>query len=617
MRIAATVPVLLALLAADAAQAAPKHRLKAFSSCQDLVGYARAGALRADGGVGVRGQVAAPRTVPITSPPVTPTSVAIGGTVGGSVPMPVSAPVAAAPGTERFSGTNTQEVDVDEPDIVKTDGRRIFAVTDGALRVMDVASGTITGVLALEGFDHRLLLRGNRVLVIAGRGAAYPGPVGPVAPTSVPPSAVTTVTEVDVTGAPTVARTMEVPGTFVDARQNGGVARLVVDAAPAPFVGEAARAGIARAGKRRFLGQTTLKSALSGRTFVRDLAPCEAVSHPRQFSGTDILAILTVDLDRGMYSLDRDGVMAGAQVVYGSDRSLYVASRRYVRSLELGQAAPANLQTEIHRFDVSDPTRTTYAATGTVPGYVLNNYALSEHEGVLRVATTDEPTDMQPSASRVTVLRQDGNRLAEIGAVGNLGVGERIYAVRFLGDRGYVVTFRQVDPLYALDLSDPTAPKVTGELKIPGFSTYLHPVDETHLLGVGREGAAVKVALFDVANPAAPAEVAQVPYANASSAVDGDPHAFLYWAPKRLAVLPLNAWGTTPGVPGFDGAVALRVGTSTLTEAGRLVHENADVRGRAGIERTVVVGDRLYTVSWLGILGSDLNTFAGVSYTRF
>ncbi len=149
-----------------------------------------------------------------------------------------------------------------------------------------------------------------------------------------------------------------------------------------------------------------------------------------------------------------------------------------------------------------------YRATGTVPGFILNNYALSEHDGDLRVASTEEAPWMTGAsgASRVTVLRQDGARLNRIGAVGGLGeAGERIFGVRFIGERGYVVTFRQTDPLYTLDLSDPTAPKVAGQLKIPGYSAYLHPVGENLLLGVGREGSAVKASLFDVSNLAAPA----------------------------------------------------------------------------------------------------------------
>jgi uncharacterized secreted protein with C-terminal beta-propeller domain len=403
-------------------------------------------------------------------------------------------------------------------------------------------------------------------------------------------------------------RTMEVPGRFVDARQNGAVARLVIDSVPQP-VEDPSSAGV-----RDFLGRTVLKSKLSGKTFRRNLAPCDAVTRPAQFSGLDVLAILTVDLDRGMYSLDRDGVMAGAQVVYGSAGSLYVASRRYIRSVETGGQVPDGVQTEIHRFDIADPTKTVYRASGTVPGFILNNYALSEHEGKLRVATTEEPSwaSTTPGQSTVTVLDQQANRLVRIGSVTGLGVNERIYAVRFMGDRGYVVTFRQVDPLYTLDLKDPTAPKVVGELKIPGYSAYLHPVAENRLLGIGREGANVQASLFDVSNFAAPQRVALLPLGPGSTPVEGEPHAFLFWPKTNLAVVPLDTYGDTP----FTGATGIWVGPNALGEVGRVTHANPE-RGQVPIERSFVIGDRLYTLSYLGVLSSNLSDLAGIKYTAF
>lgn len=612
MRLLAAGTLVLALVCADAASAATKQRprLKAFASCTQLVDYARAGAERTGGGVGVP-----PRGVPqpvdaVTTPPLMPPPTPQTRT---DAPPPAAAPVSgesdsAIGGTvEDFSGTNVQELGVDEPDILKTDGRRIFAVTDRTLRVIDVASGTVTGTLALDGVGHTLMLRGDRILAIAGKGAEGPAPE-PVAPEFAPPQQATVVTEIDVSAAPKVLRTMEVPGRFVDARQNGAVARLVIDSVPQPIEDPSS------AGVRDFLGRTVLKSKLSGKTFRRNLAPCDAVSRPAQFSGLDVLAILTIDLDRGMYSLDRDGVMAGAQVVYGSAGSLYVASHRFVRALETNGQVPEGMQTEIHRFDISDPTKTVYRATGTVPGFILNNYALSEHEGKLRVATTEEPNWLArtESQSTVTVLDQQGNRLVRVGSVTGLGKGERIYAVRFMGARGYVVTFRQIDPLYTLDLADPTAPKVVGELKIPGYSAYLHPIGENRLLGIGREGATVQASLFDVSNFASPQRVAVLPFGTGSTPVENEPHAFLYWAPANLAVIPLATYGEAP----FTGAAGIKIAGNAMGQLGRVTHETAD-RGQIPIQRSFVIGDRLYTLSYLGVLSSGLGDLAGIKYTAF
>ncbi len=554
---------------------------------------------------------AAPQPVDaVTTPPLMPPPAP-----RTDAPSAISAPVSGesdktAGGTEDFSGTNVQELGVDEPDILKTDGRRIFAVTDRTLRVIDVASGTVTGTLALDGFGHKLLLRGDRVLAVGTKGDDNAPMPRPVAPEFAPAEQATVVTEIDVSAAPKVMRTMEVPGRFVDARQNGAVARLVIDSVPQPIEDPS------DAGVRDFLGRTVLKSNLSGKTFRRNLAPCDAVTRPAQFSGLDVLAILTVDLDRGMYSLDRDGVMAGAQVVYGSAGSLYVASHRYVRALETGDDVPPNMQTEIHRFDITDPTKTVYRASGSVPGFILNNYALSEHEGKLRVATTEEPTWMpgasNESQSTVTVLDQQANRLVRIGSVTGLGKTERIYAVRFMGDRGYVVTFRQIDPLYTLDLADPTAPKVVGELKIPGYSAYLHPVGENRLLGIGRDGAEVQASLFDVSNMASPQRVALLPFGPGSTPVEGEPHAFLYWAPANLAVIPLNSYGQEP----FVGAAAVKISGNAMGVLGRVTHQTTE-RGQVPVERSFIIGDRLYTLSYLGVLSSNIADLTAVKYTAF
>ncbi len=249
------------------------------------------------------------------------------------------------------------------------------------------------------------------------------------------------------------------------------------------------------------------------------------------------------------------------------------------------------MRTEIHRFDISDPDKTTYAATGTVPGFVLNSYALSEYQGKLRVATTEQPqwfpgqVDAAQPSSTVSVLEQQGAKLNTIGSVTGLGTGQRIYAVRFLADKGYVVTFRQVDPLYTLDLSDPTKPRVAGQLELPGYSAYLHPVGGDQLLGIGREGANVKAALFDVSNPAAPQQLSSLSFGSGLTPVETEPHAFLYWAPAHLAVMPLTLYGQDT----FSGAVAVRTAANTLALAGKIEQKT---RGPRRCADRALAGDR-------------------------
>jgi uncharacterized secreted protein with C-terminal beta-propeller domain len=437
----------------------------------------------------------------------------------------------------------------------------------------------------------------------------------------------TLLTEVDVSdpAAPKVARTMTLDGAFVDARMTGGTVRVVVSSTPQP-----APLPLAQATLRTFVPATTIRSRISGRTFRRGVVACDDVRRPDAFSGLDLLTVLTIDLDRGLYSVDRDAIMAGAQTVYGSDASLYVASQRYVPGLQDAGDVPAGMRTEIHRFDASQRGVTSYAGSGTVPGFVLNQFALSEHDGALRVASTDEPAWLpeggppSPAQSFVTVLKgSDGGRLVQVGQVGGLGRRQRIYGVRFVGTTGYVVTFRQVDPLYTLDLADPAAPRVVGELEIPGYSAYLHPVGDGLLLGVGQEVSVqggrpqgTQVSLFDVSDLKTPKRIQHVVFGNGNSDAEFDHHAFLWWAPTATAVLPLQTYDPS-GDPArsFTGAVGLHVTADTVGELGRVTHGEGE--NRAPIARSLVVGDRLYTLSYLGLQAARLDTLVPVAFVAF
>jgi hypothetical protein len=232
------------------------------------------------------------------------------------------------------------------------------------------------------------------------------------------------------------------------------------------------------------------------------------------------------------------------------------------------------------------------------------------------------------SESFVTVLKQNGNTLAQVGRVGNLGKGERIYAVRFLGDVAYVVTFRQVDPLYTVGLSDPARPEVLGSLDLLGYSAYLHPVGDGLLLGVGQAAndqgrtQGTQVSLFDVSDPRKPSRLSNhVVAGGSSSTVEFDPHAFLWWEPSKLAVLPVQIYtydeqkGTSDQFAGAIGFHATKA--EGVTEAGRASHPRDQYGYSAAISRSLVIGDRLFTVSPAGVLASDLASFADRGFAAF
>jgi uncharacterized secreted protein with C-terminal beta-propeller domain len=603
--------------------AAAKSRLKSFRSCADLVGYARRHAPTVVG----QGTVPAP-----TGSAPTPRPVSQAPSRGGE------APTAQTPAESQrdYSTTNVQEAGIDEPDIVKTDGERIFAIAGGRLHAVDASSfPRLLGSLQLEGYGQEMFLRRGRVLVISVPAGGIPveRPVAvapaPVRAASILPPwiAETVLTEVDVRNPAgmRVLSTQRVEGSYLAARARGSAARIVVASTPRALPAlERSRTSAARTRVQGWTPSSVYRRR-GRRPKTSRLVPCREVRRPPTFSGLDVVTVLTVDLARGLPSVDADSVIGGGDTVYASDRSLYVATQRWVDPQTPASRLPSGSITAIHRFATSKARETDYRASGEVPGYLLNQWSLSEHRGVLRVASTAQPAWWSggngSSRSSVTVLDERDGRLVQIGRVGNLGRGERIYAVRFIGDVGYVVTFRQVDPLYTLELSTPSRPRVAGELKLLGYSAYLHPMGGDLLLGLGQDATSegrllgTQLSLFDVSDAANPRRLQQKALGSGSSSeAEYDHHAFLYWSPSKLAVLPLQS-SSGDGAQSFQGAVGFRVDRAAISEAGRIAHDEEGFG--YPVRRAIVVGDRLFTLSDRGVVASNLGSLAKLSWTSF
>jgi hypothetical protein len=557
------------------------------------------------------------------------------------------------------SNTNSHETGVDEPDIVKTDGKRLVSVLNGRLKVIDVASRKVTGTLELPEMSvSQMLVSGDRALLVTAQNSVIydmPVPRGKPAPQMASGTGSKLVL-VDLVGTPRILGTLGIDGGYVDARQVGSVARVVVRSQPQlRFVyPDATRTLNSSLEENREIAlRSTVDDWLPRYQFDSDgthsqgrLVNCDRVSHAAAYSGTAMLTVLTLDLSRSLGTGDPVSVVAGGDTVYGTGTSLYIADDHQSRVVPLrfdagtmsGQSMPTGMptptgKTQIHRFDLpaSGPPR--YAGSAEVEGTLLNQYSLSEYNGHLRVATTvgqagpiaEGPNDQRSqSQSIVTVLARNGNALTQVGKVDGLGKGERIYAVRFIGAVGYVVTFRQMDPLYTLDLSQPTRPRVVGELKITGYSAYLHPVSEGKVLGVGQEATeqgrrvGAQVSLFDVGNPATPNRMAQQQIEGGSSEAEYDPHAFLYWPARDLVVVPVVDNKTMKSQPDYyqplNYALVLRLDGAGLAQVGRVAHPAGMIRRSLVIGDEViggeVIGDELWTVSDAGIMVNDLDKLA-------
>jgi uncharacterized secreted protein with C-terminal beta-propeller domain len=565
-------------------------RLVAFDSCRQLRDGLRAAAAASIGPYGF------PGTSNFTEPPVVAGGARTGlddSAMSGAAPVAKAAPPA-------FSGTNVNEADADEPDIVKTDGNRIVTVSQGTLRVVDAGTRRQTGKLDLGGADVNLLLAGDKALVLVpgGYGRYRVGKVA--SPIADGPQLLL----VDLTGTPRVLSTYSGEGILVDARQTGSTARVVLRSAPRITLPEpmtakddaarttANRAAVSHAAVDSWL--PTWSVTTDGVT-ERGAVGCGHVSHPAEYSAGAMLTILTFDLGAAkLTSGDPVSIVADGDTVYGTGTSLYISNDLRWR-WDIWRGGPRagvapRQQTDIYRFDTPAGRPPAFAAAGTVPGWLVNQYALSDWDGHLRVATTDNAAD----SSAVRVLEQRGDKLAQVGEVDGLGKGERIYSVRFIGPRGYVVTFKQTDPLYSLDLSDPQHPRVTGALKITGYSAHLQSAGDGRLIGIGQEASAegrvqgTQVSLFDVADPADPRRLAQYHVAAGWSEAEWDPHALLWWPGTNLLVVPMNS-----------SAVALRVTDTGLTPIGTI---------RQAVRRSLVIGDVLWTVADNGLGAASLST---------
>jgi hypothetical protein len=527
----------------------------------------------------------------------------------GSVPGAKAADSAAP----AYSGTNTHEAGVDEPDLVKTDGKRIVVLTANQLRVVDAARHQVTGTLTLAQPGEQMLLAGDHALVFGRELIAYDGPTKdsvakPAQPW--PMQQKTTAWLVDLNGWPRVLSTYTIEGTLADARQIGTVARVVVRSTPSivfPTDGRGDQKSLIK-NNQKIIDKTPIEAWLPAYTSdgVAGRVDCGDVRHPATFSGASLVTVLSFDLaDTRLANGVPTAVFADAETVYGSGPHLYLAHDERWRGLD------TTGKTELYMFDVTG-RQPRYIAAGSVPGWLLSQYALSEHDGVLRAATTTGHPWSQTtkSTSSVYALRADGGDLHVVGSLGGLGKGEQIYAVRFAGPIGYVVTFRRTDPLYVIDLRDPARPIVAGQLKIPGYSAYLHPIAGDKLLGVGQAAdgdgrvQGTQVSLFDVADPTRPQRLANHSVGDHGySEAEFDPHAFLYWPDTRLLVVPVQKYGREGGE---FGALLIRVTDRALTEVGWITHP---VGGwsRAVIRRSLVIGDELWTVSDAGVMATTID----------
>ena len=498
-----------------------------------------------------------------------------------------------------FTGTNVQEVGVDEPDIVKTDGNRILVVNDGTLSYITVngSKGNMTDQIKIsDGWGHELFISGDRALLFTNSGgydyitsdgmtdeSTSERPMSSYIPAA-------QVVEIDLTDPYNlqIAGEIKITGNYLSARLVGDTVRMAVNSAPNQlewvYPSNPGSEDRATRFNRELIDETTIDDWTPQFTLKKgdtistgSLLPCEDLHRPENFSGFDVLSVLSFDIAEGLTEGNGVGVLASGQTVYSSLDRFYIATTKWVESKvseEDFAEWSESYTTDIHAFSIGIDTPAQYVASGSVAGTLLNQFSMDEHDGYLRIITTTGSPwdDRNVSQTQLVVFEEESDLLKKVGQVGGLGKGESLYSARLLDDIGFAVTFRQIDPFYVLDLSNPTDPQIVGELKIPGFSTYLHPIDENHVLGIGQNATeegrtlGLKVSLFDVTNKADPIETATWTMNDTQSPAERDHRAFQIV--DRTVILPIQSWST-----GLNGAVLLEIGEKKISKIGEITHE--------------------------------------------
>ncbi len=543
------------------------------------------------------------------------------------------------------SETNIQEQGVDEPDMVKTNGTHVFVIRDTELVVVQswpAEEAIVVGRLQLAETATSMFLHGNRVVVFTeswdARGGVLSDGGSQITMRIIDvsdPSAPTTERTITADGSlvsarmidgqmyATVSRSHDIPNALWDAAWNATPSNWLwshlddmSDSDMTPWrnhirtkLRKKVKAAYAKVGGADLL--PTIEDSASDSDTALD---CTDVYHGSEKTMPDMLSVLSVDLNEETEdtAVSATGIMASGTIAYASLDNLYVSQESFQWWDGFSEV---DRTTRIHRFSLNG-NDTAYEGTGVVHGWLHNQFSMSEYNGHLRVATTDNDwwwgTQSQDNrnGNNVYVLDIEDPQMQTVGAVEGLAPGEQIYAARFLGEKGYLVTFVQIDPLFTLDLSDPTAPIVEGELKIPGYSAYLHPIEDGHLLGVGMDGddngwlTGVSISLFDVTDASEPIQVDRLTVDSDWSDSESlwDHHAITVH--EGMLTVPVYAmsetdWDTTSSLMVVD------VDPAGLSQITRIDHD--DIVHGTQMRRGLFIDNYLLSISNHGMKVHDMN----------
>jgi len=503
-----------------------------------------------------------------------------------------------------YSATNIQVAGVDEADIVKTDGEYIYLASGNRTIIVKAyppEQAQVLSEIELEGTVIGIFINGDRLVVFEEEMPYYDLP--PVREDYIPyisPKTYIKVYDVSDRENPRLQRELSADGQYVSSRMIGDYAYVVINEPVYEQDDELNLPKIYSGGNETEIPAT-------------DIYYCDVYDYYYMY--TTIMAINTQNDDQEP---------TYETILLGASSNLYVSLNNiYLTFPVWGRNMGDSEKTSIHRIHI-EGDKVEYVASGEVPGIVLDQFSMDEYDSYFRVATT---TYEGTSQNNVYILDMS---FTITGSVEGLAPGETIYSARFMGERGYLVTFKQVDPLFVIDLKDPYNPEELGYLKVTGYSDYLHPYDENHLIGIGKETTdagefawyqGVKISLFDVTDVGNPREISKLEIGDrgTDSPVLWDHKAFLFDKSRNLMVMPLllaevNVSDYPEGVPSWaygepvwQGAYVFHVSLDAgIMLEGRITHIESSADLEEGyyyyyspfsVERSLYIGDVLYTIS--------------------
>ena len=476
--------------------------------------------------------------------------------------------------TNSETGTNIQEVGVDEPDTVKTNGTLLVRIDGNTLAIYDLtgAEPTLVSTLALAYFDGgQILLSGSTVVAIGVNTAPHPGRL----------TARVATVSLDKPSAPVVTSNVTYAGSISSARQHGSDIRIILDTGfpHLRFVHPSKKVTKkeALAANRRAVANSTLKQWLptvDTGNGAEQLMDCSAIAIPPASVPLGTTSVIGFNVSAPT-ATSAIGLAGTTTTAYESADHLYLASNGtrmgFCSCLGYETRVPAGASksnTAIFQFDLIGD-QATHVATGTVDGTIRDRWSMDDAHGTLRVATSKRVKGVQTSS--VITLKQSGTDLLQLGRLDGLGKGETLTAARWFDDMAVLSTAQEVDPLFTIDLTKPAHPKLLGALHIPGFTNYFHPLGDGLLLGVGQnvslnssgERSAAQIGLFDISNLTKVKRVDEVSFGQWSYPLaTNDPHAFTWLPDHQTALTFITSGGHIKlATIGVDGHKL----TSTLT----------------------------------------------------